>query len=373
MSLSTILLACSIVAGLAGGISARYRRWGTGVADLAIGFFVAALFAVVTTVVLILAAGLDFFGIIHYVYLLIVVGFPIGVAWVVLPQVINAERRTPLLGWLLSAAAIAAGLIGLWATHVEPFRLQVDSQALGATGAAKPVVLGVIADLQTTTIGSHEEAALDAVLEGEPDIVVIPGDLFQLSLEELDERIPEFLGWMRRLTDAIDHVIIVNGNTDFPDVLEELADETGAVFLDDELAAFDVDGQQVVFAGFSWSDERTQGAIDPLLAQQLEETIDSDDLVVGLSHVPDTVLELATDNIDLMISGHTHGGQVAIPGVGPVLTFSEVPNIVAAGGLHVVNGTPIYVSTGVGLERGQAPQLRFGVPPSVALITVVPA
>jgi len=373
MDLSTILLICAAVAGLAGGFSARYRRWGTGLVDIAIGALVSILFALVSTVVLVLTIGLNVFGIIHYVYLLIVVAFPTAVAWIMIPQIVDADRRTPILGWLLTIVAIAAVACGLWATHVEPFRLKVESEALSATGATESVIVGVIADLQTTSIGPPEDAALDAVLAGEPDVVVLPGDLFQLSLEQLDTQLPEFLGWMRRLTEAVDHVVVVNGDVDFPDVLADLADETGAIFLDDELTSIRVRGQTVIVAGMSVDEERAPGEIDPLLAEQLSTTTSHEDLVIAVSHRPDTVLNVAPNTtIDLMISGHTHGGQVALPGVGPILTFSEVPRVVAAGGLHVVNGTPIYVSTGVGIERGQAPQLRFGVPPSVGILTIVP-
>jgi len=50
----------------------------------------------------------------------------------------------------------------------------------------------------------------------------------------------------------------------------------------------------------------------------------------------------------------THGGQVVIPGFGPPMTLTHVPRAVAAGGLHHVDGRAIYVSRGVGHERGQA-------------------
>ena len=83
------------------------------------------------------------------------------------------------------------------------------------------------------------------------------------------------------------------------------------------------------------------------------------------------MLQLPADSgIDLVVAGHTHGGQVALPMFGPPLTLSAVPRQVGAGGLHEVRGNPIYVSTGVGMERGQAPQLRFGVRPSVAVLEV---
>lgn len=373
MSLSTTLLLCAIVAGLSAGVSARYRRWGTAVADLLVGGMIAGLFSIVAVVVLVLAAGLDVFGVIHYVYLLLVVGFPVAAAWIVVPQLLDAERRTPIVAWLLVLSALSAAVFGLWATHVEPFRLRVDEQILGATGANEPVVIGVIADLQTRSIGSHERAALDEILAGEPDVVVLPGDLFQLQPDKMTEALPELIGWMRTLTDAVDHVIIVNGNIDDPEIVAELADETGAIYLEDEIRQVRVRGQRIQFVGLTAMPERAPAEINPELVDQLSTTLTEDDLIFVVSHYPDPVLTLPNSiSIDLLIAGHTHGGQVSLPRVGPLLTFSDVPRTVAAGGLHVVNGHPIYVSTGVGIERGQAPQLRFGVPPSVALITVVP-
>lgn len=374
MNLTTVLLVCAIIAGLLGGISARYRRWGTDLTDIITAFLVAGLFTTVEIVVLVLVSGLDFFGIVHVLYLAIVVSFPVGVAWIMIPNLLDAERRTPFLGWLMLLGAAAFVVIGLWATHVEPFRLQVDEQVLGATGATQPLVVGVIADLQTTSIGSHEDAALDAVLAGEPDLVVLPGDLFQLDEFAFADVSGEFLGWLRRLRAEVDHVVIVNGNTDLDVIIEELADASGITYLSDASVQFDINGQDVTVVGMSVVEGREPGDADPVLLETLADTTTQTDLVIAASHYPDVVLNLERDTtIDLVIAGHTHGGQVAIPGVGPLLTFTDVPTEVAAGGLHVVNGHPIYVSTGVGLERGQAPQLRFGVPPSVALLTIVPA
>jgi predicted MPP superfamily phosphohydrolase len=74
--------------------------------------------------------------------------------------------------------------------------------------------------------------------------------------------------------------------------------------------------------------------------------------------------------VDLVLAGQTHGGQVQVPLVGPLTTASGVPREVAAGGLHRLDGTRIYVSRGVGVERGQAPRLRLGAVPEVSLITL---
>ena len=94
------------------------------------------------------------------------------------------------------------------------------------------------------------------------------------------------------------------------------------------------------------------------------------DLTVLVSHRPDSVGEVDPGSIDLVVAGHTHGGQIALPLIGALFTQSDLPRQVAGGGLHAVAGQPIYVSTGVGLERSKAPQVRFGVRPSVGLIEV---
>ena len=146
------------------------------------------------------------------------------------------------------------------------------------------------------------------------------------------------------------------------------------LYLDNEILPLEIDGQTVTFVGMSLNPDADRGAISPDLVAAIAETTTDSDLVIAVSHRPDNVLTYSEDTtVDLTIAGHTHGGQVSVPGFGPPITFSDVPREVAAGGLHVLNGHPLYVSTGVGIERGQAPQLRFGVRPSVALLTVVPA
>ncbi|HTE06996.1 MAG TPA: metallophosphoesterase, partial [Planctomycetota bacterium] len=74
--------------------------------------------------------------------------------------------------------------------------------------------------------------------------------------------------------------------------------------------------------------------------------------------------------VDLVVAGHTHGGQVRLPWIGPLITLTAVPRAVAGGGLHELNGTPLYVSRGVGHEQGDAPRVRFLCPPEISLLTL---
>ena len=95
------------------------------------------------------------------------------------------------------------------------------------------------------------------------------------------------------------------------------------------------------------------------------------DIRLLLSHSPDSALALSpASRIDLVVAGHTHGGQVALPLLGPPITFSGVPRVVSAGGLHTLDGHHVYVSRGIGREGNQAPRVRFLCPPEVSIINL---
>jgi len=89
-----------------------------------------------------------------------------------------------------------------------------------------------------------------------------------------------------------------------------------------------------------------------------------------LGHSPDYAL--GDVRADILLAGHTHGGQVSIPFLGPPLTMAEVPRAWASGLTELSGDRHLYVSRGVGMERGNAPRVRFLTRPELAIIDVVP-
>jgi uncharacterized protein len=85
-----------------------------------------------------------------------------------------------------------------------------------------------------------------------------------------------------------------------------------------------------------------------------------------LSHTPDILLRLDGRKPELVLAGHTHGGQVRLPLIGPLFRMCRLPRR-AVMGLHSYNGVPFYVTTGVGYA---GVDLRVGCPPEVALLTL---
>ncbi|HKC25382.1 MAG TPA: hypothetical protein VKF32_11605, partial [Thermoanaerobaculia bacterium] len=91
-------------------------------------------------------------------------------------------------------------------------------------------------------------------------------------------------------------------------------------------------------------------------------------LSLAVGHAPDFALGASRlGTVDLALAGHTHGGQVVVPGVGPLLTFSRLPKSFASG-THTLNGLPLVVTKGVGMERQWAPRIRLFCPPDVTIV-----
>lgn len=85
-----------------------------------------------------------------------------------------------------------------------------------------------------------------------------------------------------------------------------------------------------------------------------------------LAHSPDVALRLGAHRPDLILAGHTHGGQIRLSRIGPLLTLSEMPRHLAMG-LGIYRDVPIFVSRGVGYS---GLNIRIGSPAEVALLTL---
>lgn len=316
--------------------------------------------------------GLDFFGLLHVIYLDLVVIAPalgaIGIldaAW----RRIRTRKRWSQDARLAAWGLVGCAFVGVYASWIEPRRLQVEhaSRPLRAAVTGTTTVrLAVLADLQTDHVTDYEHEAVSRLLELKPDVILIPGDFFQASREEFERELPALRSLASRLT-APFGVYFALGNTDGSQHdLERIFSGTEVQILVDEIADVTVrDRQLQVFGIHSRWD--TPGALQAL--KEFETGAEDGAVRIVLTHYPDVVYELAPQSrVDLVVAGHTHGGQVQVPFLGPPIVLSKVPRYIGAGGLHVLDGRALYISRGVGMERHQAPRIRFFCPPEVALI-----
>ncbi|MFY1579051.1 metallophosphoesterase [Verrucosispora sp. WMMD703] len=97
------------------------------------------------------------------------------------------------------------------------------------------------------------------------------------------------------------------------------------------------------------------------------------DLSIALTHSPEPALldEMATDGFGLLLAGHTHGGQVCVPGVGALVTNCGLPRSMAKG-LHRWPGSDSWLHVSAGLGTHPTAPVRFACPPEASLLTLIP-
>jgi predicted MPP superfamily phosphohydrolase len=225
-----------------------------------------------------------------------------------------------------------------------------------------------LSDLQPAQVGPHERRAFRAAVALRPDVICITGDFVDgRPAEKVSTLTADLFAAMReeRLAAPLGLFVVLGdtdgGNADLRPALAGL----GAITLSDEVAQRSLPNGRLAVIGLSnsWS----RGA-DPDGLRRLVASAPETDLRIVLGHRPDYVRHLAGQaRVDLCLAGHTHGGQVVLPWLGPPVTLMTLPRRFAAG-LNDLSGVPLHVSRGIGMERGVAPQIRFLCPPEVCLI-----
>lgn len=363
------------VAALALGVGAwglrRTAKPGVVGADTLVRGGILAGLVPCAAVVTLGAVGLTAFGVIGLLYAFCVVVLPVLAAGVLAATALRRVRLTRAAA-VLALLALLGAPVGAWATFVEPYRLRLETPELAlrdARAGSAPLRIGVLADLQCDAVGAHERAAVDLLLAQRPDVILVPGDVIQSTQAQFDAARADLLALLQRL-DAPAGVWFVVGDVDTAPTIELLR-ETKVRVLFDQVVRFRVGDRDVTLGGIS-SPVRA-GHVGPSARRVLDELEDrpgAADVRILMAHRPDVALALAEDSrVDLVVAGHTHGGQVVVPGFGPPMTLSAVPRDVARGGLHRLLGNAVYVSRGVGMERLQAPRLRLLAPPEVTLLT----
>lgn len=233
------------------------------------------------------------------------------------------------------------------------------------------VRLAVVTDFHSS---DNADDVVAMVTSCAPDAVLMVGDMFD---DDIANRPTErTLSLMRQLS-AQYPCYYVSGNheawTGEMDALYQQTEEAGVTVLRMSSGVLTVRGQRIALCGVPDPYEMVlSGAPDTeeQLRQALED-VDSADFTVLLAHRPELLAKYAQFPLDLVVSGHAHGGQVRIPGV---LNGLYAPNQgwfpKLAGGAYTQDGTTLIVSRGLAV-RTRLP--RIFNRPEVVLVRCVPA
>lgn len=283
---------------------------------------------------------------------------------------VRGLQRQGAAGWSLVVLALAAEGTYLWARRVEPFRLEVARHEIEVPawrGRVDGLRVVVLSDLQTDDLGPFEARVFDEIARQEPDLLLIPGDLMQLPHGAPPEQVVAERAKLRTLFQGLQPwprlgALMVPGDCEPRGI--DFAD-CGVRMLAGEILPMPAERLQVVAL--------SQGLSRRPLRDQVVETIEAfDGLSIVMGHAPEFALSAAdVDAETVCVAGHTHGGQVQVPFFGPLMTLSDVPREIAAGGLHRIGRSWVRVSRGIGMERNFAPRIRFLCRPELVVLDLV--
>lgn len=267
------------------------------------------------------------------------------------------SRRDLLKG--VAAAGIGATTGALAHGYVyERHHLELTRETLNMSGLPRALAglrIGLITDLHRSDTVPHEllMRAVRLMMSEAPDLVVLGGDYVTWGDRHFVIPAAEALAPLS----APYGVYAVLGNHDDDRDMPAALSATGVVVLRDARTRLTIRGETLDLAGIRFWTRRVTDIAHVLRGASPN--------VILLAHNPLRLVEAAALAVPLVLSGHTHGGQVVLPGIGAVAA-REFP-VIAGKGRR--GSTEIFVSRGVGTVYIP---VRLNCPPEVAVLTLQP-
>ncbi|MDH7601630.1 MAG: metallophosphoesterase family protein [Armatimonadota bacterium] len=257
--------------------------------------------------------------------------------------------------WLLLLAVVVFCVVD--ATKIEPNWVQATHHTI-QTSKLYPgsrIRLVHLTDFHSEKPALREERMVELVGREKPDLIVLTGDYTVDKSPQTMRRLSKIVAELRRIAP----VYAVEGNWDADDDMQALR-EGGAAILTGWTVFRRAGGPKIALGALHWY--RPGEPRPPKTLAGLYKVL--------LCHKPDPFEAAARCRVDLMLAGHTHGGQVRIPVFGALLPDQQLVGRYQAG-MYYCRDSVLYVNRGIGMEGGAAPRVRFCCRPEVAVIDIV--
>ncbi|MBO2943846.1 metallophosphoesterase [Paenibacillus sp. F411] len=261
-------------------------------------------------------------------------------------------------------AAAAAGLLGagygaFWEpNHIELTRLNLQQQRLPASFHGMKIVHFSDLHLGFPLWSDKTGKVVEMILQEKPDLIVFTGDMVDGRAQALDGSLEA----LSRLQAPLG-VLSILGNHDYENADDLVSKQASAGFtvLRNSHVLLERRGKVIAVAGL---EDWLEGTPD---AEQALQGIPEGMYTLMLMHEPDYAGIVSTYPVDLQLSGHSHGGQIRLPGIGEVVTPPGALRYVQ--GLYNVGerGMPLYVNRGLGTTRLP---MRFLCRPEITVLTL---
>ena len=264
-------------------------------------------------------------------------------------------RRAALKGALATAIGGLTGAVSYGVAY-ERHRLGVTEATMPVSGlppALDGLRVALLTDIHHSGLVPADDVtrAVELALSTNPDLIVLGGDYVTYGDRRFVEPVAELLSPLR----APNGVFAILGNHDDDREMPAALAKKGITVLKDQRTRILIRGDGLEVAGIRFWTRRPAD-----IARVMKGATDS---VLLLAHDPRRLAEAAAMNVPAVLSGHTHGGQVVLPGVG-ALARARFPILA---GLGRRENSSIFVSRGIGTVYVP---IRINCPPEVALVTL---
>lgn len=281
----------------------------------------------------------------------------------------TAKKKRIIVLAVVAAVLLALIIWTAWGnTALELNTYTISSDRL--PGAFEGYRIAHVSDLHNAEMGKDNEKLLDMLRETEPDIIAITGDIIDSRNTNIDIALQ-----FTKAAMEIAPCYYVTGNHEARvskyDELKEGLLEQGVVVLDDERIELELSGKTIALLGVndpSFQTDYLFGDSETVMQGKLQEISDAEnEFKILLSHRPELFGVYADSNMDLVLSGHAHGGQFRLPFVGGLVAPNQGLFPKYDAGLYTEENTNMIVSGGIG---NSILPFRFNNRPEVILIVL---
>jgi len=256
------------------------------------------------------------------------------------------------LGWVVAVLSS----LGTYGFLIEPLLLETTYIHIGSEKITQGDSIRIVqfSDLHAPTNKRLHERLLRAIQAQRPDVVVFSGDLADTAEGRLEAR--ELLS---RIAESAP-VYAVRGNSD--DAYDKTLFQVPGVYeLSGDSRDIRFGASTLTIVGLPYAKKKGQ-SVEAL------SSLDRTKFILHVEHVPDAVKDLSIFGIDLYLAGHTHGGQIALPFYGALVTHSRYGKEFEHG-LYGVGNTLLYVNRGIGMAF-RYPPMRFAARPELTVFDI---
>lgn len=218
-----------------------------------------------------------------------------------------------------------------------------------------------VSDLHDALFGENQEKLVEKVRETNPDVIFITGDLIDSNRYNLQQSllaVREFV----KIADVYyvigNHEVAINQVTEIYHALEEI----GVHILPNAATWVERGGERIVIAGI---EDPLNGTDTQTMLNTALSTVPKDMFTMLLAHRPEKFDIYVKNELDLIFTGHAHGGQIRIPFVGGLVAPGQGFFPVYTAGLYEENGTTMNVNRGLG--NSGVPYRIFNLPEIVVV------